>query len=209
MKYGKITLLRHQARHTHLKTPEGAGKMAALSSDFTDHTVLIYDTYGNYLNSSFVTSHDKEARQVILEKIPEELRANENCKLIILTSPTPCEFQGKVKKMGANFFIALFQGQEKESRDAPRYPVSNPALITALIEDEQVYGIQNPIKVSLINISTTGIRFRAPYYSFEIGDMFQMDLFIGNKQKKVTAKVVNNVDSTDTSDYGCRFLLIL
>jgi len=183
--------------------------MAALSSDFTDHTVLVYDTYGNYLNSSVVTSHDREARQVELEKLPEELNANENCKLIILSSPTPCEFQGKVKKLGAGFYIALFQGQERESREAPRYPVATPALITAHIIDDQVYGIQTPIKVKLINISTTGIRFSAPYYSFDHGDLFQMDLFIGKTQKKVTAKVVNNVDNNDdTSDYGCRFLLI-
>jgi len=183
--------------------------MAVLSSDFTDHTVLVYNTEGVHLVSTTVMTHDKEARQVVLESMPNELKINENCRLIILTSPTPCEFQGKVKKLGAGIYIALFQGQEVEGRDAPRYPVSTPALITALIEDGQAHRIQTPVKVTLINISTTGVRFRAPYYSFDIGDMFQMDMFIGKNQKKVTARVVNNEDqSNDSSDYGCRFLLI-
>jgi len=183
-------------------------KMAALASDFTNQTALVYDTEGNHLISTYVISHDREARQVVLDSMPKEINPNDNCKLIILTSPTPCEFTGKVKKLGGSTYVALFQGHEKESRDTPRYPVSNPALVTAFIEDGQVYHIQTPIKISLINISTTGIRFRAPYYSFEVNDEFQMDLYIGNNQKKVTAKVVNNIDGTDSTDYGCRFLMI-
>ena len=183
--------------------------MTGLTSDFTDHTVLVYNTEGVHLVSTVVISHDREARHVVLESMPRELRINENCRLIIITSPTPCEFLGKVKKLGAVTYVALFQGQEMEGRDAPRYPVSNPALITALIEDGQAHRIQTPVKVALLNISTTGVRLRAPYYSFDIGDMFQMDLFIGRKQKKVTARVVNTEDhNTNASDYGCRFLLI-
>jgi len=183
--------------------------MAALSSDFTNHTVLLYDLGGNHLISTSVTSHDREARQVVLSEIPEDIKTNENYRLIILTSPIPCEFLGKVKKSGGNFYVALFQGQEKEGRDAPRYPVTTPALITAHVDGDKLYYIQTPIKVVLINISTTGIRFRAPYYSFDVGDEFQMDLYIGSNQKKVTARVVNNVDkNTESSDYGCRFLLI-
>jgi hypothetical protein len=183
--------------------------MAALSSDFTDHTVLVYNTEGAHLVSTVVMSHDREARHVVLESMPGQLKINESCRLIILTSPTPCEFLGKVKKLGSGTYIALFQGQEIEDRDTPRYPVSTPALITALIEDGQAHRIQTPVKVVLINISTTGVRLRAPYYTFDIGDMFQMDMFIGRRQKKVTARVVNTADqSADSSDYGCRFLLI-
>ena len=183
--------------------------MAVLSNDFTDHTVLVYNTQGDHLVSTVVMSHDKEARHIVLESMPRELKINENCRLIIITTPTPCEFLGKVKRLGGGYYVALFQGQEMEGRDAPRYPVSTPALITALIEDGQVYRIQTPVKVTLLNISTTGIRFRAPYYSFDIGDMFQMDMFIGRKQKKVTARVVNSADQDNvSSDYGCRFLLI-
>jgi len=192
-----------------LKTPEGEIKMAALASDFTGHTILVYNTEGTHLVSTFVTAHDRDSRQVFLESMPNELKINENCRLIILTSPTPCEFLGRVKKLGGNRYIALFQGQEKESRETLRYSVNNPALITAFLENGEPYRIQTPIKVVLINISTTGIRFRAPYYSFEIGDEFQMDLFIGSKQKKITAKVINSVDqSSNTSEYGCHFLLI-
>ena len=183
--------------------------MAVLSSDFTDLTALIYDSDGNYQISTFIVSHDREARHVITDSMPENAKVNENCKLIILTSPTPCEFIGKIKKTGGSFFIALIQGQEKETRVAPRYSISNPALITALVVDGELHRIQTPVKIALINISATGVRFRAPYYSFDVGDEFQLDLIIGKNPKKATVQVVNNVDiDNESSDYGCRFLLI-
>jgi len=181
--------------------------MSTLASDFTDYSVLIYDNDGNHLSSTVVREHDKGARQIQVNIMPDELKVNDDCKLLILSSPTPCEFSGKVKKVGGSLFIAMFQGQEKESRGSARYPVRTPAVIDALMIDNALHPLQTPLKVVVINISTTGIRFRAPYYSFEQGDDFQMHLVISNSTKKIIAKVVNVVDNkTDSSDYGCRFL---
>ena len=179
----------------------------ALGSDFTDYTVLIYDVDGNHLIDTVVTSHDRNQQQIQVSIMPEELKANDDCKLLILSSPIPCEYRGKVKKSGGSLFIAMFYGQEKESRGAARYAVSTPALIDALIVDGQTHPLQNLIKVVLINVSTNGVRFRAPYYSFEVGDKFTMHFAVSNSTKSLSAVVVNNVDNgTTSSDYGCRFI---
>ena len=182
--------------------------MAVLSNDFTGHTVLIYDMDGNHLTSTGVRNHDRGAQQIQVNTIPEQLKVNDKCKLLILSSPTPCEFMGIVKRVGGNLFIAMFQGQEKESRAAARYPVNTPAIIDALIVEGITHNLQTPVKVTLINISTSGVRFRAPYYSFESGDEFRIQLVISNSNKEMTAKVVNFMDINDTaSDYGCKFLI--
>jgi len=181
--------------------------MSALGSDFTNHTVLIYNLSGTHLGSTIIREHDKGAQQIQVNIMPEELNLNDDCKLLILSSPIPCEFQGKVKRVGGNHFIAMFQGQEKENRGSARYIVSTPAQIDNLIVDGKVHPLQTPVKVVLINISTSGVRFRAPYYSFEIGDEFQMNFIISNSRKLITAAIVNFVDNVDsTSDYGCRFI---
>jgi len=183
--------------------------VAVLSNDFTNHTVLIYDMDGNHLTSTAVRSHDRESQQIRVNVMPENLKVNESCKLLMLSSPTPCEFMGKIKKVGGNLFIAMFQGQEKESRGSARYPVNTTALIDALIIDGDTHSLQTPIKVSLINISTSGVRFRAPYYSFETGDRFRMHFIISNSRKEITAEVINYVDDkNNSSDYGCRFIVI-
>ena len=181
--------------------------MATLGSDFTDFTVLIYDMNGNHLVDTVITSHDRNSQQIQVAIMPEELKANDDCKLLILSSPIPCEYRGKIKKSGGSLFIAMFFGQEKESRGSTRYAVSTPALIDALIVDGKPYPLQNLVKVVLINVSTNGVRFRAPYYSFEVGDHFQMHFAVSNSTKKLTAVVVNSSDNgTTSSDYGCRFV---
>jgi len=183
--------------------------MSVLAGDFTDCSVLIYDTDGNHLSSSIIKEHNKGERQIRINLMPGELSVNDDCKLLILSSPTPCEFLGKVKRVGGTFFIAMFQGQEKENRGATRYSVNTTALIDALIIDDLPYNLQTPVKVTLINISTSGVRFRAPYYSLEVEDIFQMHLVISNSKKRITAEVINNTDhETKSSDYGCRFLEI-
>jgi len=183
--------------------------MSSLASDYTGNTVLIYTTNGDHLVSTVITEHDKHAKQIQLETFPTGLNVNDECKLMILSSPAPCEFNGKVKKTGASLFIGMFQGQERESRSATRYPVNTPALITAHLIDGTTHPIQNPLAVALINISTSGVRFRAAYYSLDVGDEFEMHLIINNNRKKVVAGVVNTLDNgTESSEYGCAFIVI-
>jgi len=184
--------------------------MSVLTGDFTGCSILIYDTDGNHLGSTAVKEHDRGDQHIKVNLMPDGLKTNDNCKLFILSSPTPCEFTGRVKKIGGSLTIAMFQGQEKENRAATRYAVNNTALVEALIIDGKAYSLQNPIKVDLLNISTSGVRFRAPFYSFEVEDVFSMHMLISNSRKKITAEIMNHIDNEPTSsDYGCRFMEIV
>ena len=184
--------------------------MAALAGNFTDHSVFIYDADGNHLINTTVTNHDRDAKQMQVSIMPNELKVNDNCKLLVLASPTPCEFQGKVKKVGGNKFIAMFQGHEVENRGAARYSVNTAAVIYTFICDGQPYHLHTPVKVVILNISTTGVRFRAPFYSFQKGDIFKMHLSINNSRKDLTAEVMNFIDNEpNSSDYGCRFVEVV
>ena len=181
--------------------------MAALASIYIDHTVLIYDTDNNHLITTVVTKHDKVEQRIQVSRMPKGLKNNDDCKLLILSSPTPCEYLGKVRKVGGVFTFAMFQGQEKEKRGATRYTITATAQIDALVIDGIPHTLHTQVNVDLINISTSGVRFRAPYYSFETGDIFMMHLIISNNKKRITTKIVNYVDNKqESSDYGCRFL---
>ena len=183
--------------------------MSALAGDYTMQTVLIYDTDRNHLITTYVLMHEKDLKQIIVETLPDSLKLNNNCKVMILTSPVPVEFDGKIKRLGNGLCIAMFQGQERDGRSSERYSINTQAKISTLVVDGQQHQIQTPINVVLINISTTGLRFRAPFYSFEVGDQFQMDFSVGTNQKKVVVKVMNAVDNgSESSDYGCRFITV-
>ena len=181
--------------------------MVGLNVDYTDHSILIYDMDGNHLVDTVVKEHDKADKQIRVGSMPASLKANDDCKLLILTSPTPCEYQGKVKKVGGAFFIAMFQGQLKENRTATRYAVNTPALIDIFVVDGQQYKLLNPVKVVLKNISTSGVRFLAPFYTFNDRDKFRMHMTISGSKKQLIAEVMNHLDNEPIStDYGCRFV---
>lgn len=182
--------------------------MSALSGDYTDCSVLIYDSVGKHLCTTVVTDYDKVALRLTAEYTPDILDTGEVCRLLILTAPTPCEYQGRVLREGVTKVIALFQGREKEDRGAVRYKVDYPALIENLICNDRPYALHTPLEVRLINISKRGVRFSAPPNSLSIDDRFQMSIKISDNEKLLIADVVNHLDKDfRTTEYGCRFLV--
>jgi len=181
--------------------------MVALNVDYSDHSVLIYDMDGNHLVNTVVREHDKAEKQIRVNSMPASLKANDDCKLLILTSPAPCEYQGKVKKIGGAFYIAMFQGQMKENRTASRFAVNTPAIIDVCVIEGQQYKLHSPIKVILKNISTSGVRFAAPFHAFNDRDKFRMHMTISGAKKQLIAEVMNHLDNEPkATDYGCRFV---
>jgi len=89
--------------------------MSALLSDYTGNTVLIYNKEGIHLASTVIDEHDKVAKQIHISDFPDGLNVNDECKILILSSPRPCEFNGKIRKIGKDPYIGLFQGQLKEN----------------------------------------------------------------------------------------------
>lgn len=185
--------------------------MTALSADFRECSILIYDAAGNYLGSTVVTEYDKSALRIEVEALPRILYPGNSCRLLILTAPSPCEFQGRVIKEGAKILLAMYQGQEMENRGAVRYKINFPAFIENLIYNGKAYPLLTPLKVELVNISKSGVRFNAQPYSLIEEDRFQTRLRIGDGEKLLIAIVKNHLDKFDNSsekaEYGCQFLI--
>jgi hypothetical protein len=182
--------------------------MAALSGDFTGCSIFIYDISGNHLGSTKVTRYSKDTLRIEVEELPQPLNTGDTCQVLILTQPSPCEYQGRVKKEGKKKVIALFFGHEKENRKVKRYNVSFTAKIENLVCEGKAYPLLTPLEVTLINISQGGARFAAPNYTMFNGDRFQMRMKISDSDKVLIAEVVNNLDVNNTkSEYGCRFLI--
>jgi len=182
--------------------------MSSLSSDFTGCSVLIYDEAGAQPASSVILNYNRSTLRIEVKEIPRTFEAGSVYRLLILSSPSPCEFQGRVVKEGNRKSIAMFFGHEKENRSSVRFKVKFPALIENLICDGKAYPLLTPLDVILINISQSGVRFRTPGNALSNGDRFQMKMLINNTAKLLIADVVNHIDQVNgSSEYGCRFLI--
>jgi len=180
----------------------------AASSDYTDCSVLIYDTSGNHLGNTIVTYYDKTSLRIEVQATPPALNAGDLCKLLILSAPTPYEYFGRVLKESSNRAIALYKGQVKESRGATRYRVNFTAIVENLVCEGRAYPLHTPLEVMLLNISKSGVRFRTLFYALSDGDRFQMRMKISDNEKMLIAEVTNHIDNgAESSEYGCHFLV--
>ena len=182
--------------------------MNALNSNHTDCAILIYDMDGNHLCSTIVTSHDKTAMRIEVKEIPSQLSAGSACAMLVMTSPAPCEYQGRIVGEGNRKIIAMYRGRERENRGAARYKINSSAQIENLIYDGKAYRLHTPFSVELINISKSGVRFRSQNFALSDGDRFQMRMKMSDSEKLLIADVVNHSDkNAETTEYGCCFLV--
>ena len=182
--------------------------MKALREDYTGCAILIYDEHGSPLGSTLVTSHDKSTMRIKVQEIPSGFKKGSERAMLILTSPAPCEYQGRLLHEGKEKVIAIYKGRVRENRGAKRFKVNSPAIIENLICDGKAYKLHTPLEVELINISKSGARFRAPNYALSDGSRFQLRIKISKSEKLLIADAIYHVDRDDgTSEYGSRFLI--
>jgi hypothetical protein len=182
--------------------------MSSLKSDYTGCIILVYDVADCLIGSTTAANYDKKALRMELRETPPDLSVGNVCRLLILSSPSPCEYQGRVISAGEKKAIAMFQGKEKEDRGAVRYNVNHSALIEYLISDGRAHPLHTPLEVELVNISKSGVRIRAPVNAMSDGDRFQMRLKISSKDKLLITEALYHMDKcSEVSEYGCRFLV--
>jgi len=180
----------------------------ALKDDYTGYTVLIYSPDGDFLCEGVISSYDKKMQWIELRNtFPPSLNKDDICPLLIMTSPSPCEYKGRVVKDGWKYVFAIFKGKEKESRRMARYKVSFPATIEGLIIDGDTFPLYENLTVNIVNISRTGLRFSAPINSLLVGDKFLLRMSAVDNDRLYTAVVVNSINKdSEVSEYGCRLV---
>ena len=180
----------------------------ALRHDYTGFTVLIYSPDGKYLCESKVSEHDKKSQWIELRSgLPMSLKKDDVCPLLIMTSPSPCEYRGRVVRDGWKYVFALFKGKVKENRRMERYKINYPVNIEDLIIDGVKFPLFETLTVNIINISQSGVRFSAPFNSLLAGDKFSFRMKIGGDESLYIAVVVNSIDKdSDISEYGCKLV---
>ena len=181
--------------------------MSTQSIDYTGFPAFIHNNEGESISRTMITSHEKVDKHISLKEFPSELDIGDTCKILILSEPIPREYLGRVKNEYGVKIIALFQGQDMEKRGATRYKVNFSAFIENLIYSSKTYKLHQPVEIQLVNISTGGMRFKAPPNTISPGDKFQTRIFIKLDVKVLIAQVVNSIqkDNNDV-EYGCRFL---
>ena len=170
--------------------------------------VILYDESGEQLYSTEVVGFNKVELRIELKSIPPSLNIGDVCGLLIISTPTPWEYQGRLIGSSSKKEFALFRGKERENRKSQRHKVNFPAEIDSYVADGQTYKLLTPLKVAVMNISRTGLRFSSTNNSLSKGDKFHMRVSLNDADEKtLKAEVVNTLDKEDSqTEYGCHFM---
>lgn len=175
--------------------------------DYVGCAVLLFDMESNTIGSTRVTHINNETLCIRVLELPSNLNVGGSCRLLIMTDPLPCEYQGKIVHDGTEKLIALYSGRTREKRREQRFKVNAQAKLEFLIFNGQTYPLHTPIMMTLINVSVSGARFSAPGYTLAMHNKFQAKINISGAEKPIAAEVINTVDvDSETSEYGCRLL---
>jgi len=180
----------------------------SLSGNFEGNTVLIYTPEGEELRQTVISAHDKTLQQIeVRNGVPQSLDIGDVCPILIMTQPTPIEFQARVAKSGTERVFVLFKGKTKEDRQHTRYKVNFPARLDSFISDGQTFPLHKPLEIRVIDISRSGIRFAAPTNSLMKGDKFSIVLNFDGGEKTFVGTVKNLRDRNGVlAEYGCKLM---
>ena len=177
-----------------------------MQRNFNDCNALIYDTEGVQVASVKIKQYHKQENYIELQD-SHALISGKQYEVLILTTPMPYVYHGRFQKLGGEMVIRLYKEKRRENRRETRYKVNLRTHISCLIYDEKLHSLHTPLKAQLLNISKSGMRFRAVYNALTVGNKFQMHMRIGNDDKVLTAEVVFCLDSPpEYSEFGCRLI---
>ena len=181
--------------------------MSTVNFEYVGSIALVYNDEGEELGRTVVSNYDKTGNLLTLKRFPSELNIGDTCRLLILTEPSPRECFGKVRSDVGDKVVALFKWEDKENRGASRFKVNFTAFIEKMIYGNKSYKLYKPLEISLMNISTSGMRFYTEPDTVSEGDKFQIRIYVNLDVKVLIAQIVN-CRQTDPNrvEYGCRFL---
>jgi hypothetical protein len=179
----------------------------SMRKEYNNCTVLINDEKGRRIAETEILYHDELRNQIEVDDIPDlEVGALYEC--LILTSPTPHAYKGRIHKRPKTKVIALFEGKETENRRDTRYKTDLPANVVGVIRHGKTYTLDKPIVGKVKDISRRGLRYASSSNAINVGERIRVSITSGGGEKNLSAEVLYSLDvPPDNSEYGCLLVI--
>jgi len=177
------------------------------NKNFTNCNVVIFDDERNLLANERILNYDGREQFIEVPESPGLIIGN-LCNVLILTTPSPYMYKGRIRKHINNIVITLFKENTVENRKDPRFKTDFPVIIEPLDGDDKGRHLHAPVEAKVINISSNGIRLHlVSKTALSIGNRVKVRFTTGEKYPVLIADVVNHTTSSaDSFEYGCRLI---
>jgi len=180
--------------------------MAKLASHFTDALIFIYDEKNNLITKTTITGHNRDEMYIEVSKGLENIKLKTRLQLLIVHSGGTSEVNGFLKSSRQGIFeISIFGERLKEVRTNVRHKINASAVISDMATDAEPEKLEEPIQITLEDLSTTGTLIKTWSKRFEMGTFLQIEFKLRGKDMVIFAEVVREeVHDDDVYKYGCK-----
>jgi hypothetical protein len=180
----------------------------AVKTSFVDCPVIIYGDDNEYITKAIIAEHYTDDMIIRVSDELKNLEVNTQLDLIILHPASTNKYKGITRKVrGGMREIALFNEVKRGARSGSRHTLNAPAFIKSTLEDTKRKVLPEPLKITIVDISTTGVFIKSPKYRFKAGDVLEIEMTIQNRASLLYGKIIRTqADDDGLAGFGCKFV---
>ena len=173
-----------------------------------DSVILIYDENRELITKTVVTGYGKDEMYIEVSEGLEGVRPGTRFHLLVIHPDSVSEFSGKLQSIRQGIYEISIHGQrQREARSATRYPVKTRAQIKELVVDKETVTLIDPISISIVNISSSGVLIISPNIMLVEGIFLTIEFILSERSYILHCRVVREPDNdSDPDSFGCQIV---
>jgi hypothetical protein len=173
-----------------------------------DCPIIIYDNDKKFIAETIVTGYGRDEMYLEVMDGLENTPVGTLLRLLVIGENSVSEFSGKLtsRRQGITE-ISIFNQKKRDSRGAPRFPFNINALINNFIVDGEVVRLTNPLRVTIKNMSSTGLMIESRDLPLIEGTLLNIEFKLRDRDTVILCKVVREPIMEANSDtFGCQLM---
>lgn len=163
------------------------------------------------ISETTVLDYDRQRRVITVDGRGFQEEEATRVVLLIISRTQMLECAGIARRVSGSGKreIPIYRVQVKESRVSTRFEVRAPAKILSLSMSGRMIPMDEPLEVTVINISTSGILLSTKDTTLQVGSRFQLWMERLGKDTAVNSTVVRELGAQKGERrLGCSFLSV-
>jgi hypothetical protein len=173
-----------------------------------DAPIMIYDRDRNFITETVVTGYGKDEMYIEVSEGLENVAPGTRLRLLVIHADSVSELGGSLKSVRQGIYeISIYGQRRRDARTSARYAYSIPAMIKDLLVETEIVTLVDPISVTIVNLSSTGLLLKSPDMPLVEGIFLKIEFKLRDRNTIINCKVVREPNEDNDPDcFGCRII---
>ena len=184
--------------------------MLHITRQCMDCPVLIFDMDRKLIAETVVTGYGKEEMYIEVMEGLANVAIGTRFRLLVMQPESVSEFTGKLNSKRQGIYeISIYGQKRRDSRGSPRFTFNIPAIIGTFVVDAKPVKLRQPINVTILNLSSTGLMLESVELPLQTGVSLNVEFKLHGRDSTILCKVVREPTQGSTpNSFGCQLVFL-